>query len=345
MSIHHSNDAAYAAALENGKVRCLLCPHRCPISSGKSGICMTRQNHNGRLVPANYCRPVSTAIDPIEKKPLYHFLPGSDILSTGPNGCTLKCDFCQNWEIAQNEQVTSYVAPETLVQQAIDNGTVGIAYTYSEPYIWYETIMKVGEAIHSRGMVNVMVTNGFMEPEPLRNLLKVVDAMNIDIKSMNPSFYKHLCKGRLEPVLRTCEQVKKSGCHLEITTLLIPGENDSEDEIHSLVEFIAVTLGRDTPLHLSRYFPRHRMSIDPTPASSLQRAYEIAHERLDYAYLGNMYTERGADTQCPSCGTTLIRRSGYNTQIMADLTTEKSDGLGVCAKCGKKISVRLSIFR
>jgi len=341
MNSDYAKEAAYAETLDSRKVRCTLCPHHCLISAGKTGICSTRQNHDGRLVSANYCRPVSTAVDPIEKKPLYHFYPDSTIFSTGPNGCTFTCDFCQNWEIAQTLITTPYVPADRLVQQVVDSGTNGIAYTYSEPYIWYETIMEVGAAIRSRGLVNVMVSNGFMEPNPLRDLLSVVDAFNIDIKSMNPSFYRRLCKGRLEPVLRSCEQIRSAGCHLEVTTLLIPGENDSETEIRSLVDFIAGTLGRDTPLHLSRYFPRHRLRAEATPLSSLRRANEIARERLDYVYLGNMLSEKGSDTLCPSCGTTLIRRTGYATEVTGRLRRKGNDAMAACTECGKEISIRM----
>ncbi len=334
-------EAAYANVLDNGRVRCMLCPHHCTISPGASGICSTRRNQDGRLVSANYCRPISTAVDPIEKKPLYHFFPGSVVFSTGPNGCTFTCDFCQNWEIAQTTMPTPYVPPRELVRRIVESGTIGIAYTYSEPYIWYETIMDVGAAVREHGLVNVMVTNGFMEPEPLRDLLTVVDAMNIDIKSMNPSFYRRLCKGRLEPVLRTCEQVRRAGCHLEVTTLLIPGENDSESEIHSLVDFIAGTLGSNTPLHLSRYFPRHRTRIEPTPLASLQRAYQIARERLEYVYLGNVASDESADTTCPACGTLLIHRTGYRTVVTPELQTDKERGVGTCGTCGKVTGIRL----
>ncbi|HEX7511547.1 MAG TPA: radical SAM protein, partial [Chitinivibrionales bacterium] len=218
--------ASYYTPLDSTKLRCDLCPHHCILAEGKRGICLTRRNENGVLVSLNYCRPVSTAVDPIEKKPLYHFFPGSRIFSTGPNGCTFKCLFCQNCEISQDIIPTREIPAASLAEAIIRSGTIGVAYTYSEPYIWFETIMDTAPLVKNAGLKNVMVTNGFMEPAPLAKLLSVIDAMNIDIKSIRPDFYKKLCKATLEPVLRTCETVKKK-CHLEITNLIIPQENDT----------------------------------------------------------------------------------------------------------------------
>jgi pyruvate formate lyase activating enzyme len=329
--------ASYFTAFDNGKVRCDLCPHRCLLTDGKTGICLSRQNRGGALVSLNYCRPVSTAIDPIEKKPLFHFHPGARIYSTGPNGCTFKCDFCQNCEISQQVLPTREVPAAKLADAIIGSGTIGVAYTYAEPYIWFETIMEVGALVKKQGMVNVMVTNGYMEPAPLAELLTLVDAMNIDIKSMDPRFYKRLCKGDLAPVLRACEAVKKAGCHLEITNLLIPGENDSEKETRELAGYIASDLGHDTPLHISRYFPRHRLRRPSTPESALMRAWEIARERLDYVYVGNIACDK-ENTLCPSCGATLITRDGYRVR-MRDKFEKAGKGLGKCKGCGKELPI------
>ncbi|MBD3391297.1 MAG: AmmeMemoRadiSam system radical SAM enzyme [Chitinivibrionales bacterium] len=329
--------ASYFTRLDDHKVRCELCPHHCVIREGKRGFCLTRQNKDGILVSANYCRPVSTAVDPIEKKPLYHFRPGRTIFSTGPNGCTFKCSFCQNCEISQEILPTREVSAAKLARSIIDSRTIGAAYTYSEPYIWYETIMDVGSRVKEAGLCNVMVTNGYMEPAPLDDLLRIVDAMNIDIKSMNPDFYRRLCKGELQPVLRTCETVKKHA-HLEITNLLITGENDSENEIRKLVSFIATNLGSDTPLHISRYFPRYKLAHPATAERSLLSAWELAREKLDFVYLGNTHARDKADTFCPSCGALLVTRSGYRTAVTRELARQP-DGSTRCGTCSRKIAL------
>lgn len=338
-------EAAYYSRLDNGQVSCSLCPHHCKIPSGHHGLCLTRENINGSLIASNYCRPVSTAIDPIEKKPLFHFYPGSSIFSTGPAGCNFKCGFCQNFEISQNVLDVQEIALERLFKLVVESGTIGIAYTYSEPTIWFETIMDLGTMVRSHGLKNVMVTNGYIEQAPLNDLLQIVDAMNIDIKSMDPSFYRRLCKGSLNEVLRTCETAKKAGCHIEITNLLIPGENDSAEETARLVEFIASSLGRETPLHFSRYFPRYRMDHPPTSFPSLENAWEIARERLDYVYIGNVPTGEKENTCCPKCGAKLVSRQGYATAttpfLVPDTDTAGSPARPHCAKCNHPIAMVL----
>lgn len=329
--------AAWFHPLDDGRVVCDLCPHHCRMRDGQRGICLTRMNRGGTLITENYCRPVSAALDPIEKKPLFHFFPGATIFSTGPNGCTFKCSFCQNCEISQSMIPTVERPARWIADQAGRNGSVGIAYTYSEPTIWHETIMEVGALVREQGLKNVMVTNGFIEEGPLRELLTLVDAMNIDIKSMNPRFYRRLCKGGLSPVLKACETVKTAGCHLEITHLLIPGENDDPSETTALADFIGNRLGRDTPLHISRYFPRHTMHLPPTPDATLARAWEIAKKHLDFVYLGNCTASATEDTRCPGCGTTLIRRRGYYIQKCD--TLRANDGAASCARC--KTPVRI----
>jgi pyruvate formate lyase activating enzyme len=315
------------------KVRCDLCPHRCLLTDGKTGICMVRKNEGGALCSLTYLRPVSTAIDPVEKKPLYHFYPGSTIFSSGPNGCTFKCTFCQNCEISQMVQPTREIPANKFADMIITSKSIGIAYTYSEPYVWFETIMEIGRIVRENGLKNVMVTNGFMEPKPLKDLLTVIDAMNIDIKAINPKFYRKLCKARLEPVLKTCEQVKKN-CHLEITNLLIPGENDSEKDIKGIVDYITTNLGKDTPLHFSRYFPRHKMRVLPTSKQSLLSAYEIAKAKLDYVYLGNVETGHGSNTCCPSCNFLMITRNGYTVSIDPHIKKNPATNTASCPKCG-----------
>jgi pyruvate formate lyase activating enzyme len=332
-------EASFYLKTEENKVRCELCPHHCVLMEGTRGICLTRHNEKGILVSDNYSRPVSTAVDPIEKKPLYHFFPGTTIFSTGPNGCNFKCSFCQNFEISQELQPTREIPSERLTTMVAQSGTIGIAYTYSEPYIWFETIMETGARIKERGLKNVMVTNGYMEERPVKELLTVIDAMNIDIKSMNPDFYRRLCKGTLDPVLRTCIQVKKAGCHLEITNLLITGENDSPEETERLVTWIATELGADTPLHISRYFPRYHMHGAATPVNELDRAYTIAREHLDYVYVGNVASANRSNTQCPSCSTVLVRREGYTIEIQPQLVVNGSHRC-VCGSCGHSTNIR-----
>jgi pyruvate formate lyase activating enzyme len=229
---------------------------------------------------------------------------------------------------------TREISADKFAKMIISSGTIGIAYTYSEPYIWFETIMEVGTLVRDAGLHNVMVTNGYMEPEPLAELLKVVDAMNIDIKSMNTEFYTRLCKAELAPVLRTCEAVKKAA-HLEITNLVIPGENDTDEDFKSLADFIANHLGKDTPLHLSRYFPRYKLKTLPTPESTLMRAWEICREKLDYVYVGNISTGDKENTYCPSCKSLLIERTGYDVRITPLL--KNAGGVANCGNCGTAI--------
>jgi pyruvate formate lyase activating enzyme len=338
LSKPHKADYCTVLSEESRKIRCDLCPHHCILTDGKTGICLVRRNAGGVLYSLNYCRPVSTAIDPIEKKPLFHYFPGSTIYSTGPSGCTFKCLFCQNCEISQNVVRAKEIPVRTLAEDVNASGTIGIAYTYSEPYTWFETIMDVGAIVKENGLKNVMVTNGFMEPGPLSRLLTVVDAMNIDIKSIRPGFYRRLCKARLEPVLRSCEQVKKR-CHLEITNLLIPGENDSENDIGDLVDFVAGNLGKDTPLHFSRYFPRYKMDLPSTSSASLRRAKEIAQSRLDYVYVGNIDIDEGSNTHCPSCMRLLINRQGYEVSVKAALVKDSASGTAHCPYCGFQTNI------
>lgn len=322
-------------------VRCVLCPHHCVLPEGKRGICLTRRTLDGALRTMNYCRPVSSALDPIEKKPLYHFLPGAMIFSTGPNGCTMKCAFCQNAGISQELVCAPYVEPSDTAAEVAQSHSAGIAYTYSEPYIWFETIMDTAPLVRAAGGCAVMVTNGYMEPRPLAELLQVIDAMNVDIKSMNPRFYRTLCKAELAPVLRSCEQVARAGCHLEITNLLIAGHNDTDQEIRLLARWIREHLGRHTPLHISRYFPRHRMADTATPEERVEQAVIIALEDLDHVYAGNLSRTAHADTRCSTCGGVLIRRTGHRVSRLPLL--EENGRTASCGACGTPLTVRLTV--
>jgi len=322
----------------NGKVACLLCPQKCVLKEGAVGLCMGKEVANGALVATNYGKVVSLALDPIEKKPLYHFFPGRLILSVGPNGCNFRCPFCQNADISQSRVPTKYYSPEQLVELALKSDSLGIAYTYSEPLIWYEYLMDVAPLAKREGLANVLVTNGSIEEEPLRRLLPFIDSLNIDIKSMDEGFYRKLCKSYLGPTLRTA-RISAESCHVEITNLLIPGVNTEDSQILKLVEWVEENLGRKTPLHFSRYFPRHRMDLPPTPSEDLARAFELGKSRLDYVYLGNIVSEEASTTFCPSCGNALVKRSGYRVSMAgiengkcrsckapADFVTELSSG-------------------
>jgi len=275
------------------------------------------------------------SIDPIEKKPLYHFMPGAGILSVGTYGCNLSCKFCQNWEISQREAGHRELTPEEVARLAdsVRGQSVGVAYTYSEPLVWYEFVYDCARLLSKRGLVNVLVTNGYINPDPFRKLLPYVDAVNIDLKAFSPEFYKSVCGGDLEPVLRSIGQAYESGCHVELTTLVVPGMNDSKDEMDRLASWIA-GLSPDIPLHVSRYFPSYRMTAPPTPMSTLQACVDAARTRLHYVYVGNATVPGGSDTVCPSCGKTVIRRHGYDRVEV--LLSGRS-----CPACGSSIPVRL----
>ena len=314
-----------------GRVVCVLCPHECVIAEGKSGRCLGRKNTGGRLEAASYGEVVSIAVDPIEKKPLYHFLPGSEILSVATYGCNLRCPFCQNSEISQQVAPSRHVEPDELLALAKHHGTPAVAYTYNEPCIWFEYLIDAGRLMHAAGIRNVLVTNGMLNPEPLAELLPLVDAMNIDLKSIRPEFYRDYVQGDLDTVLDTIRAATKV-CHVELTNLLIPGRNDSEADIGDLVDFVS-SLGRETVLHFSRYFPRHRASEPSTPAATLERAAAIAREKLDYVYLGNVATRpEDRDTFCPKCRNRLVERSNYAGRIVGIKD-------GKCASCGRRADV------
>lgn len=283
-------EAMYGLKAQENRVRCQLCPHRCTIDPGEMGICRARKNVDGTLYSMNYGYIASLSLDPIEKKPLKRFRSGSLILSAGTYGCNLKCAFCQNWSIAHSTPETVECTPAGLVDQALKllpQGNIGIAYTYNEPSIWYEFVLETARLAKEKGLCNVLVTNGFIEPEPLRQLIPYLDAMNIDVKAFTPEFYLRVCKGSLEAVRKTVE-FAVSRCHVEITTLIIPGMNDSMEEIDRLAAWLA-SLSQDIPLHLTRFFPNYRMSdLTPTPVSILQEAEKVASRHLRYVYLGNV---------------------------------------------------------
>jgi len=274
---------------KSGKgVKCLLCPQGCVIGEGKVGFCGVRKNEDGQLDSIIYGQATSVALDPIEKKPLYHFHPGKSILSLGTKGCNLACDFCQNWSISQDADCpTDSVTSEQIIAKAKQLNSIGIAYTYNEPFIWYEFVLDTARMAQGQGLKNVLVTNGFVNQGPLKEMLPFIDAMNIDLKSMDDGFYKKYCKGSVAPVLEAIKLSAKS-CHVEITHLIIPTLNDSDEDFKELVDWVCENAGPDTPLHFSRYFPCHKMDIPPTHIDTLHRAEKIAKKKLKNVYLGNV---------------------------------------------------------
>jgi len=281
-------EALYYEKLDNHRVHCHLCPNECLISDGRRGSCGVRINKGGILYSEVYGKATSIALDPIEKKPLYRYHPGEHILSLGTKGCNFHCDFCQNWHISQEaDAATEDITSEQVVAKAKAAGSFGIAYTYNEPFIWYEFVLDTAKLAKKHGLENVLVTNGYVNMEPLEGMLPYIGAMNIDLKSFNEDFYSKICKGRLKPILDVIKRSAKS-CHIELTTLIIPTLNDSEEEIAKEAAWIYDNLGPEVPLHFSRYFPCYKMSLPLTPVRTLERAAEIARRKLKYVYLGNV---------------------------------------------------------
>lgn len=323
--------ALYYEEVKDGSLRCLLCPHHCRLKDGQVGLCRVRKNKNGVLVTSNYGEISSAALDPIEKKPLFHFYPGSAILSVGTFGCNLNCRFCQNYSIAHGDPPTECVLPESLVKMAEEarkGGSIGVAFTYNEPSVWYEYIREAAPMLKEKGLKTVLVSNGFMEENPLREILPFIDAANIDVKSFNEDFYRQICRGRLEPVLKAVEKMAEK-IHVEVTTLLIPGKNDSSDEIRELCRWLA-GLDESIPLHLNRYHPAYKMlDIPATPADTLYRARDLAEEYLNFVYIGNLAGEENS-TRCPVCGNVLIVRNYFHVNVCGIKNRQ-------CTRCGSKV--------
>lgn len=323
------------------KAECLLCPHSCRLNEGQYGICRVRKNTGGTIISETIGVLSALSLDPVEKKPLYHYFPGYNVLSAGSYGCNMHCDFCQNSGISQSgcEKINSknLISPEELVTRATEaKDNIGIAYTYNEPVIWFEFIRDTATLAKERGLNNILVSNGFVNPGPLAEIIEFTDAFNIDLKSFRDDFYRKLTGATLEPVRKTLKAVSGSGRHLEISTLIIPGLNDSENEMAEEADWIAGELGRQVPLHLSRYFPMYRRDNPATPEETLIRLFDIASEKLDYVYIGNTHTGVGQNTICPDCGTKVTARSGYSIQKI------NLDSEGRCSKCGKVIYRYLS---
>ena len=322
-------EAMFYTSQDNNIVKCTLCPHNCILKNENYGICGVRINKKGKLYTENYGIITSEAVDPIEKKPLYHFYPGRYIFSVGSYGCNLKCKFCQNWEIAHQKWEGDYISPEELIDIAKrQRDNIGIAFTYNEPLIWYEYVHDGLIEAKKVGLKTVLVTNGYINLEPLKNILPYVDAMNIDVKAFTENFYKKIVGGRLEPVLKTVEEASKN-CHVEVTNLVVTDLNDKEEEIENLVKWLS-QIDKNIPLHFSRYFPNYKMDNPITPVSRLTNAREIAKKYLNYVYVGNVFNFDN-NTYCPYCGNLLIERGArVNT-----LGLEKN----VCKNCKNVVNI------
>lgn len=313
---------------------CLLCPHFCKIGEGKTGICGVRKNNGKEIELLTYGVLSGYAVDPVEKKPLYHFYPGKDILSIGSYGCNMRCDFCQNHNISQHKGPLPAIRtdPENILNDALKvRNNIGVAFTYNEPVIWFEYMRVVAQIIKNEGLNTVMVSNGFVNPLPLSEMTGFIDAFNIDLKAFNREFYRKLTGADLEPVKNSLKQIIKSDRHLEITTLIIPGRNDDSKEMRRQSEWIATELGKNVPLHLSRYFPMYKRDDPPTPIETINNLYNIATEYLDHVYIGNTHFSIGQNTVCTVCGTIVTERSGYKTRLL------NLNNKGNCIKCGAEV--------
>ncbi len=330
-------------ALEGTRVECVLCAHRCRIPEGRLGLCEVRENREGTLYSLVYGKVIAQAVDPIEKKPLFHFHPGSRSYSVATVGCNFRCTFCQNADISQAVRGHLGIAgrdtlPEAVVAAAERAACASIAYTYTEPTMFFEFSYDIGRLAHQQGLANVYVSNGYMTREMLDRMApaqgeNVLDAANVDLKAFTDDFYREQCGARLQPVLDALKLLSERGVWLEVTTLIIPGLNDSDAELAELAGFIVQELGPDTPWHVSRFHPTFRLTDRPsTPVSTVLHAREIGLEAgLRYVYAGNIPGQGGEDTVCPACGAVVIQRNGYR---------ERHDGMhnGACRACGESIA-------
>ena len=321
---------------EDKKVLCNLCSHHCLIADGKYGICQVRQNIGGILYTHSYGNLISANVDPIEKKPIFHLLPGSVSYSIATAGCNFRCDFCQNWQISQKEEADRIgirplsKTPEKIVNEALEAGCKSISYTYTEPTIFFEYALETGRIAKKKGLYNIFVTNGYMTKDCLNMSAGMLDAANVDLKSFNDEYYKKTCGGRLKPVLETIEYMRKLNIWVEVTTLVVPGMNDSEEELKKIALFLT-GVDKNMPWHISKFYPMHKLNnLASTPLATLRTAYDIGKAAgLNYVYLGNV-PGQGEDTFCPKCSQLLIGRVGYyvrNNKIEE----------GKCPKCKVKI--------
>ncbi len=329
-----SAPAPFWRRLEDGRAQCGICPRRCRLRPGQRGYCRIRGNQDGAVTLLAYGRTTGVQVDPIEKKPLYHFLPGTAVLSFGTVGCNLGCRFCQNWNLSRGrdpESALARAAPATLARLARERNCRSVAFTYNDPVVFHEYAVDTAQACHALGVATVAVSAGYQCPEPREAFYRHMDAANIDLKGFTDSFYRRLCGARLQPVLETLQYIRRhTRTWLEVTTLLIPGENDSPAELDALTAWVAGELGPDVPLHFSAFHPDWLMQdIPPTPPATLREARRIARGNgLRHVYLGNVRDPEGSSTWCPGCGGLLIERDGYR------LGEWRLTAQGACARCG-----------
>ena len=324
----------YWHRLDDGRIQCDVCPRACRLHEGQRGLCFVRGRVDDQIVLTSYGRSSGFCVDPVEKKPLNHFLPGSPVLSFGSAGCNLACKFCQNWDISKSREIDTLAdqaSPETIARTAESLGCRSVAFTYNDPVIFWEYAADVADACHERGIKAIAVTAGFMCPEPRAEFYSHMDAANVDLKAFTDAFYHRVCAARLEPVLDTLRFLHfETDVWFEITTLLIPGHNDSDAEIDAETQWVAETLGSDVPLHFTAFHPDYKMlDVPPTPASTLRRAREIAVSNgLRFVYTGNVRDAEGGTTYCTSCGTAVIIRDWY------EIRSYHVDEKGSCRSCG-----------
>ncbi len=337
MAVHepdpHTVPGRYWHALDDGRIQCDLCPRFCRLRDGQRGMCFVRARRGEEMVLTTYGRSSGFCVDPIEKKPLHHFLPGTPVLSFGTAGCNLACRFCQNWSISKSREVdilADAASPEAIAEAALATGCRSVAFTYNDPVVFLEYAVDVAAACRERGLHPVAVTAGEICATPRRELFAAMDAANVDLKAFTEEFYRKVCGGHLEPVLDTLRYLKhETAVWFEITTLLIPGENDSDAEIDALSRWVVEDPGPDVPLHFTAFHPDWKMlDVPPTPPATLTRARRIALANgVRYAYTGNVHDEEGGTTYCHACGATLIGRDWYR------LTEWNLDAEGRCARC------------
>ncbi|PIQ85850.1 MAG: AmmeMemoRadiSam system radical SAM enzyme [Candidatus Omnitrophica bacterium CG11_big_fil_rev_8_21_14_0_20_43_6] len=329
-------EALYWQDAGQGKVQCFLCPRQCVISVNQRGFCRSRKNIKGKLYCLTYGQPVAIHVDPIEKKPFFHVYPGSKSFSIATAGCNLRCKFCQNWEISQLDPESvkvGFVSPQEIIRQAKATGSKTVAFTYTEPTIFYEYMLDIAKLAKQEGIACVMHSAGLINEKPLRQLSKYLTAADIDLKGFSEKYYASFCDGSLSGVLNSLKVLKAEGVWIEITNLIIPTANDSDEDISNLCIWVRDNLGPDTPLHFSRFFPMYKLlDLSPTPLKTLTRAGEIAKKTgLHYVYLGNIVQNIGEDTICPVCGKLLIKRIGYNI-------LENNISAGKCKFCADDIA-------
>ena len=321
------------------RVRCMLCPHNCTIPPRKRGLCGVRENREGKLYSLIYGLASSIHPDPIEKKPLFHFLPGTTAISFGSVGCNLDCQHCQNYSISRaspSDFSLTRISPRDVVKHARSCRAKSVSWTYNEPTIWHEFTTDASRVVHEAGLKTSYVTNGYISQEPLAELNGLIDAMNIDVKCFREKTYSDVCGGHLAPVLKTCEAAVSYGIHVELTYLIIPDINDSETELSEFVSWVRDSLRVDIPVHFSSFHPDYRMTgVPPTPMSTMDRAYDLARRAgLEFVYLGNVHAGDRDDTFCPSCGALVIERQGFS------LTKRSLDG-NRCAACGHSLAITI----